>query len=214
MIMKRSVAVVFALCLLQQAFPQGSSKDIMEKVAAVYSANAGFLLDFTLKTEDTKAKVVYTHDGKASIKGNKFKIEVPDGTTWFDGKTQWVYMNGSDEVNVSEPVGEELAAISPVALLNLYKTGFKLSDKKQKKEAGKILYIIEMTPKKKNGEITKIVLSVDSSNYYITSILLQGKDKVNNRLLIRKQVKTAALGDNIFVFNPQDYPDAEIVDLR
>ncbi|MDR1810178.1 MAG: outer-membrane lipoprotein carrier protein LolA [Prevotella sp.] len=212
--MKRSVAVVFALCLLQQAFPQGSSKDIMEKVAAVYSANAGFLLDFTLKTEDTKAKVVYTHDGKASIKGNKFKIEVPDGTTWFDGKTQWVYMNGSDEVNVSEPVGEELAAISPVALLNLYKTGFKLSDKKQKKEAGKILYIIEMTPKKKNGEITKIVLSVDSSNYYITSILLQGKDKVNNRLLIRKQVKTAALGDNIFVFNPQDYPDAEIVDLR
>jgi outer membrane lipoprotein-sorting protein len=212
--MRRTIAFIFAFCLLQQVFSQSSSKDIMDKVSTIYSTNMGFVLDFTLNTEDTQAKVVYTHDGKASIKGNKFKIEVPDGTTWFDGKTQWVYINGSGEVNVSEPTGEELAAISPAALLNLYKSGFKLSNKKQKKEAGKLVYIIEMTPKKKGGEIEKIILSVDSSNYYITSIVLQGKDKVNNHLLIRKQAKATTFDDNTFVFSKKDYPDVEVIDLR
>lgn len=46
------------------------------------------------------------------MKGNKFKIEIPDAITWFDGTTQWVYIKDTDEVNITNPTGDELQAIS------------------------------------------------------------------------------------------------------
>jgi outer membrane lipoprotein-sorting protein len=212
--MKYKTALILVICLFQQLQAQQSAKDILDKVSNTYSTKTGFVLSFTLNTEDTNTKTTYSHDGKAYIKGNKFKIETPDGTTWFDGKTQWVYMEGSGEVNVSEPDGEELAAISPVALLNMYKSGFRLSNKKQKTENGKTLHVVEMLPQKKGGEITKIIVSVDASTGFLASIVLQGKDRVNNRLTIRKHEKIPALSDNTFVFDRHAYPDVEIVDLR
>ncbi|GAB6010489.1 outer membrane lipoprotein periplasmic chaperone LolA1 [Viscerimonas tarda] len=212
--MRVKIIVVLALCTFQPGFSQNDSKSILNGVSNIYSSEAGFILDFTLNTEDTKSKTTYTHDGKAYIKGNKFKIDVPDGITWFDGKTQWVYMKGGDEINVSNPTGEELAAISPVALLNLYKSGFKLSNKKEKKENGKPVYVIEMTPQKKGSDISKIILAIEQSTNYIASITLQGKDKVNNHLLIKKHLKATALSDKTFVFNKKEYPNLEVVDLR
>ena len=195
-------------------YSQNDAKSVMDKVSAVYSNEIGFVLDFTLNTEDTQSKITYSHDGKAYIKGNKFKIEVPDGITWFDGKTQWVFMNGGDEVNVSNPSGEELAAISPVALLNLYKSGFKLSKKEQKTQKGQVIYVIEMIPVKRGSDILKIVLSVDRVSYRIASITLEGKDKVNNHLLVRSQARDTNMLDNVFVFDKKKYPDVEIIDLR
>ena len=211
--MKIKVLLLFLFCSVGCVFSQNKAKDILDKVSATYSNEVGFVLDFTLNTRDTKSKTTYSHDGKAYIKGDKFKIEVPDGTTWFDGKTQWVYMNGSDEVNVSNPSGEELAAISPVALLGLYKTGFKLSEKGQKNENGKTVYVIEMTPNKKGSDFSKIVLMIDKNTNYFTSILLEGKDKVNNHLIIKKHDKKANLTDSTFVFNKKDYPNVEVIDL-
>ncbi|MFR9165771.1 MAG: LolA-like putative outer membrane lipoprotein chaperone [Dysgonomonas sp.] len=126
-----------------------NAKEILDKVSSIYSDNAGFEINFTLNTEDVPNKTTYTHDGKAYIKGNKFKIDVPDGVTWFDGKTQWMYLSGNDEVNVTNPTNEELMSISPIVLLNMYKTGFKLVDKGTVTEKGKQLSVIEMIPQKK-----------------------------------------------------------------
>lgn len=212
--MKIRFVLILIFSTVCMVYSQSKPKEVLDEVSKIYSSNLGYVLSFTLNTEDSQSKVTYTHDGNAYIKGDKFKIEVPDGITWFDGKTQWLYMKGSDEVNVSNPTGEELAAISPVALLNLYKSGFKLSSKGQKKENGKIVDVIEMTPNKKGSEISKIVLTIDKATNYFTSILLQGKDKVNNHLIIKKHEKGSGLSDDFFVFNKKDYPDLEVIDLR
>lgn len=207
--------LLFLLSILSiQLLVAQDAKSILDKVSSTYNQNNGFVLSFTIKTEDTKAKMTYSHDGKAYIKGDKFKIEVPDGTTWFDGKTQWVYMSGSDEVNVSNPTGEELTAISPVALLNIYKSGFKLNSKGTKTEKGKTVYVIEMIPQKKNSEVTKFLLNIDKATNYLTAVTLYQKDKVNNHLIINNTQKASGLTDNSFVFNKKEYPNVEVIDLR
>jgi len=211
--MKTKLLFLLAFFSFQVTTAQ-NAKSILDKVSDTYNQSNGFVLSFTIKTEDTKNKTTYSHDGKAYIKGNKFKIEVPDGTTWFDGKTQWVYMTGNDEVNVSSPTGEELAAISPVALLGLYKTGFKLNYKGEKTENGKALYIIEMIPQKKGSEVTRFDLKIDKATYLFTAITLNGKDKVNNHLIIKSSKKDAGLTDNIFSFSKKEYPNVEVIDLR
>lgn len=211
--MKITLVILLAILSFQTTVAQ-NAREILDKVSSTYSASPGFVLTFTLNSEDTGSKTTYSSDGKAYVKDNKFKIDVPDGITWFDGKTQWVYVSGSDEVNVTNPTGEELASISPTALLNIYKSGFKLDYKGEKRENGKQVYTIEMTPQSKKSEVVKFILKIDKATHLFTQITVKDKNGINNVLMIRKTEKTQTLSDTFFTFNKKEYPNVEIIDLR
>lgn len=211
--MKIRVLIILLVSATQFLFAQDARK-ILDNVSAVYTNESGFVLNFTLNTIDGPAKVTYTQDGKAYVKGNKFKLDVPDGETWFDGKTQWLMLNGSDEVNVSNPTGEELLSISPIAMLGIYKTGFKLVYKGEVRENNKLFHQIEMIPQKKGSEILKFTLKVDKQTNLLTEVVLKGKDKVDNQLIIKKTDKATGLTDSFFVFDKKKYPNVELIDLR
>lgn len=202
------------LLVSSQLLMAQDARVVLDKVSNAYNDKSGYEMTFTLNTIDNPAKTTYTHDGKAYLKGDKFKIIVPDGTTWFDGKTQWLYLDGSDEVNISEPTGEELLNISPIAMLNMYKSGFKLNHKGEDIRNGKTLILIEMVPQQKKSEIESMELKVDKQNYFLAEIVIEGKDKIDNQLIIHNTRKTDWLSDNYFIFNEKDYPDVEIIDLR
>lgn len=211
--MKRILSIFVSLlsvfCLNAQ-----NAKDILDKANLAYNQAGGVVASFTINTEDVKGKTVYSQDGKAYLKGNRFKIDVPDGITWFDGKTQWVYAKGGDEVNVSNPTGEELAEVSPSVLLGLYKTGFKLNYKGEKREKAKTVYVVEMIPLGKKTQFSKMVVSIDKSSNIFSSVSTFGKDGVNNHLIITKIQTGVSLSDNSFIFNKKEYPGVEVIDLR
>lgn len=191
-----------------------NAKAILDKANEAFLNTGGIKATFTLNTEDSKQKVTYTQDGTIFIKGDKFKIDFPDGITWFDGKTQWSYIKGSEEVNVSNPSGEELAGISPSVLLNIYKKGYKLNYKGEATENGKKVYIVELIPENKNVDFSRLVIKVNKTDYLFTSIILYGKDGMINTLKMKQIQKKVSLLDNLFVFNKKDYPNIEIIDLR
>lgn len=209
---KKLLILVFLFSIL--GLNAQDAKSILDKANLAYNQAGGITASFTINTEDVKGKTVYSQDGKAYLKGNKFKIDVPDGITWFDGKTQWVYAKGGDEVNVSNPTGEELAGVSPSVLLSLYKTGFKLNYKGEKKEKAKTVYVVEMIPLGKKTEFTKMVIHIDKATSIFTSVSTFGKDGVNNQLIITKLQTGVSLLDNLFVFNKKEYPQIEVIDLR
>lgn len=211
--MKRILSI-FALLLCVFCLNAQNAKDILDKANLAYNQAGGITASFTINTEDVKGKTIYSQDGKAYLKGNRFKIDVPDGITWFDGKTQWVYAKGGDEVNVSNPTGEELAGVSPSVLLSLYKVGFKLNYKGEKKEKSKIVYVVEMIPLGKKTEFSKMVVNIDKVSNIFTSVSIFGKDGRNNHLIINKIQTGVSLSDNVFIFNKREYPSVEVVDLR
>lgn len=211
--MKRNLSILaFLLCVF--GLNAQNAKDILDKSNQAYTQAGGITASFTVNTEDVKGKTVYSQDGKAYLKGNKFKIDVPDGITWFDGKTQWVYAKGGDEVNISNPTGEELASVSPSVILSLYKAGFNLAYKGEKKEKSKTVYVVEMTPQGKKTEFSKMIINIDKATNIFTSVSTIGKDGVNNQLIITKIQTGVTLADNVFVFNKKEYPGVEVVDLR
>ena len=191
-----------------------SAKTILDKANEAFINAGGIKATFTLNTEDSKQKVTYTQDGTILIKGDKFKIDFPDGITWFDGKTQWSYLKGNDEVNVSNPSGEELAGISPSVLLNIYKKGYKLNYKGEATENGKKVYVVELTPENKSVDFSKLIIRINKVDNLFTSITLYGKDGMINNLKMKQIQTKTALPDNLFVFNKKDFPNIEVVDLR
>lgn len=203
------------LCFLSGIFQieAQDARKILDKASEAYNKAGGIHAIFTLNTEDVKNKITNSEDGQAYLKGNKFQIDLPDGITWFDGKTQWVYAKGGDEVNVSSPTGDELAGISPAVLLNIYKNGFKLTYKGEKKEGNKSVFIVEMIPPKKT-EYSKITITIDKITNLFSTISLSGTNGYNSLLKIRKMEAGLNLPESTFVFNKSKYPNVEVIDLR
>jgi len=191
-----------------------NARAILDKASEAYNKAGGVTVSFTLDTKDAKAKNTYSYDGKAYMKGDKFKIEIPDAITWFNGSTQWVYVKDTEEVNISNPTGEELQGISPSVLFSIYKKGYNLTYKGETREAGKTLQQVELTPQKKNADITKIIVSIDKTSNIFYKITLTDKTGIQNTLTIKNYQSNSNIADTTFAFNKKDYPNAEIVDLR
>ncbi|MBF0650562.1 outer-membrane lipoprotein carrier protein LolA [Dysgonomonas sp. GY75] len=203
------ILITFTIGLFAQ-----NAREILDKASETYNKAGAVTASFTLDSKDTKARSVHSYDGKAFMKGNKFKIEIPDAITWFDGTTQWVYIKDTEEVNISNPTGEELQAISPSVLFNIYKKGFNLSYKGEKRINGKSLYEVELIPQKKGGDFTKIAVLIDKASNIFSKITVTDKAGIENILTIKSYQAGSNLTDDVFHFNKKDFPRAEVVDLR
>lgn len=211
--MKLKLLILFTLIPFLGIEAQ-NARAILNKAAAAYTKAGGLTASFTLDSKEIKTKSIYSIDGTISMKGDRFKIDIPDATTWFDGKTQWVYMKGTDEVNITEPTGEELQGISPSSIFSIYKQGFDLLYKGEKKVAGIALFEVELISQNKSSNFTKIIVQIDKTTNLFHQIILFDKSGYENKLSIRKMKTNINLLDKTFIFNKSEYPDVEIIDLR
>ena len=199
--MKKHFALIMML-LLSVGAQAESAKRILDKAAASVSNPGGVQAHFQMIS-----KQFGNTNGEIAIKGKKFHATTPDATIWFDGKTQWTYMKGNDEVNISNPTEAQLQAINPYNFINIYKKGYKLSSKKVENS-----YEVHLIPTDKSRKIQEMYIIVDSSSYRPTHVKMKQKDKWST--IIISQLTTASLSDNLFQFNSKDFPKAEIIDLR
>ena len=199
--MKKHFAIIMML-LLSVGAQAESAKRILDKAAATVSNPGGVQAHFQMIS-----KQFGTTEGEIAVKGNKFHATTPDATIWFDGKTQWTYMKGNDEVNISNPTEAQLQAINPYNFTNIYKKGYKLEAKKVEH-----FYEVHLIPTDKNRKIQEMYIVVDETSYHPTHVKMKQKDKWSTIVISR--LKTASLSDNLFKFNSKDFPQAEIIDLR
>ena len=208
---------VLLLCLLLGFNLEGGAQNatsILDKAASAYEGSNGLKAYFTMQTRSDVQKVSESFDGTIDIKGDKFVLKTPDMITWFDGTTQWSYVERNEEVNVSTLTGEELQTTNPALLLRSYKKGFSATLKGESTAPnGKAAYDIELTPKKKS-DIIRVELQIEKFSGLPASIAVFAKNGLSNTIRIGKMETGVNQPDSFFVFNEKDYPDAEIVDLR
>ena len=124
------------------------------------------------------APVSYTH--LVDIKGDKFVLKTPDMITWFDGTTQWSFVERNEEVNVSTPTGEELQATNPTLLLRSYEKGFTAKYKGESTSpSGKAAHDIELVPKKKS-DIVRVELQIEKFSGLPASIAVFSKNGISS----------------------------------
>ena len=127
-----------------------------------------------------------TQQGILLLKGECFYLECGGVKSWFDGKTQWSYVEQNEEVTISNPSPEELQSINPYALINSYASLFDYR------------YGTRHTIKGKQGD----------------EIILTPRQKGTQEFRILSYKTRQAYTDDTFRFNPKHYPDAEVIDMR
>ena len=153
--------------------------------------------------------------GTISLKGERFLLETPDNTLWFDGKTLWSYLPDAEEVTVSLPGQEELQSIHPYLLLKSARKNYRAETGAQVSFNGKTARKLILTPAKENRDgIMALTVYVEQTTFHPLYIEILQNNGMASRLTITRYEAQQDLADSLFVFNPAQYPDAEIVDLR
>ena len=153
-----------------------------------------------------------TGNGTLLLKGNQFYLNSGGIQSWFDGKTQWSYLESSEEVNVSNPTPEELQTINPYALLSIYKNGYNYKYAGTKSRNGKQGFEVILTPENKQ-DITSITLFV-SQTYQPLYIKVEQNNKSANEIIVTSYQTNQARDNATFKFDKKKFPNAEVIDLR
>ena len=214
--MKKYILAFTALLTVSVAFAQSSAnaRNILDKAYSTYENSKGIRMVFNVTTTDEQGTAYQAQKGTALAKGNKFKIEMPTIDTWFDGKTQWVLMKDINEVNINNPSNEEIASISPLALLSMYKTGYTLNAPVSKTINGKSAFVIDMTPTAGKSDFKKVSVSIDKKTSTVLQVDIILKDGMKNKIDIGDYNANYNFPDSEFVFDKDNHKGVEIVDLR
>ncbi len=191
------------------------AKTILDKMASKFQKYQGIDIEFSLTMDNAQENISETSRGKAWVKGNLYKIDLMGVETYFNGKTLWSYIKDAEEVNVSEPDGNDKNAFNPSKLFNSYQEGYKVRYLREVFESNRALHIIDLFPKDvKGSEFSRIRIKVDKDENAIYKIIRFGKDGNDYTVTVFKAKENKTLQDNMFTFDAKKYPDVEMIDLR
>lgn len=190
------------------------AKKILDAVSARFKTYKSPQASFTYKVENAQGKALSTKKGTVSMKGSKYKVSMSGMEIFSDGKTVWNYDKSANEVTVDN-VNTSAGAMTPQKLFtNFYDKDFFYKYNGEKKEAGKTLQEIELTPTDKTRPFHKVYVLVDKASKTIYSAKFLEKTGGRYSYTINSLSPSANVSDAEFTFNKAKYPGVEVVDLR
>lgn len=194
------IRITCLMLLIALASYGQSAKQVLDKTAGIISNKSGVTASFNISSQQYGKT-----SGTISIKGRKFHADTKEAKVWFDGKTQWTYVKQNDEVNVNTPTAADLQAINPYNFIYMYKQGYTATMTKNGQN-------FVVTLKAKGKSIQEMVITISQKSYVPSQIrMLQNKQWTT---IYVNGFKQANLAESTFRFNPKQYPNAEIIDLR
>lgn len=189
-----------------------SAKSILDTTASKLKKSGGIEASF-VATAFKGTTPSGTTDGSICVQGNRFKITSSHSTTWFDGKTQWALVAGSNEAYVSTPTEAELQSINPYSFVNLYKSGYNLS-LHQATYAKRPCHEVWLIAQSRGQSIHEMRLTIDPSTYLPLCVRVKQK----NGNWVRINIGTIHSGRDwpasFFRFNEKEHPAVDVIDLR
>ncbi|MFY7879880.1 MAG: LolA family protein [Lacibacter sp.] len=221
--MKFIAVSIFFLLISVTGFSQKSSfgqsdpnaKKILDAVSAKFKTYKGVQATFSFKNEDGKGKVLGLKKGVLYMKGNKYRVTITGGQDIFcDGTTIWTYDKASNEVTISKYDPSQNTITPQKLFTNFYDKDFLYKLNGEKKEGGKTIQEIELTPYDKSKPFFKVYVMVDKTAQTIVSTKVLEKGGNRYTYAVGSLNGNAQVNDAQFVFDKKKYPGVEIVDLR
>lgn len=192
-----------------------NAKKILDAVSNKFKTYKGVQAAFSFTTEDAKGKIQGTKKGTLLMKGTKYRVTLTGGQDIFcDGVNIWTYDKAANEVTLSK-FDPSQNTITPQKLFtNFYDKDFLYKLNGEKKQGGKTLQEIELTPYDKTKPFFKVYVWVDKATQSIYSTKVMEKSGNRYTYTVSSLNGNANLQDAQFVFDKKKYPGVEVIDLR
>jgi outer membrane lipoprotein carrier protein len=203
------IILLSALTVYGQRDPEAMKilSDFSKKATSASSVS----ITFNIVNNDTKDGSITTLQGSVVIKGDNYRLILPDNSVWSDGKTIWSYLPDVNEVTIANQDKEDKSFMSkPSLLFSLYQEGYKVRLLEQTKDT----WTIDLYPEDINQNFLRIRMKIGKSLYDLKSAEYKTKDGVIITLNAEKYDLTFKPGSDFFIFNPTSYKGVEIIDMK
>src|SRR5689334_17610309 len=211
--MKNLIFAGFCLLLTVNVFAQYDPKalEILEAMSKKYKSIPAFEANFSYVLTNDVEKVNEEFKGKLTVKGDKFRMVLPEQEVINNGTTLWTYLPEAKEVNIDnyDPNSDE---VNPSKIYEIYKKNFKYMYLQDKTEGGVLCEEIDLVPEKKDAQFFKIKMFINKKDKSIQSWTMYDKGGNRFKYTISKFNPDPTVADAYFTFDPKKYPGVEIID--
>ena len=213
--MKKTFLAVLFLILVKVTFAQYDPKalEILEAMGEKYKTMPSYEANFSYALTNDVENIKEEFKGKLTVKGDKYRISLPEQEVINNGVTVWTYLPEVKEVNI-DTYDKNSGDINPLKIYEIYQKDFKYLYIQEKTENGVVCEEIDLVPEKKDAQYFKIKLLIKKKDKVIQSLTMFDKGGNRYKYTITKFDPNAQLPDSYFSFDPKKHPDVEVIDLR
>ena len=186
---------------------------ILEAMSKKYQSIPAFEANLAVTLTNDVEKVNEEFKGKITVKGDKYKLVLPEQEVINNGATIWTYLPDAKEVNIDnyDPTSQD---INPSKIYEIYKKNFKYLYLQDKTEGGVLWEEIDLVPEKKDAQFFKIKMFIAKKDKSIQSWTMFDKGGNRYKYTLAKFNPNVKVDDTFFTFDPKKYPGVEVIDLR
>lgn len=187
--------------------------EILDAMSKKYKSIPAFEANFAVTMTNDVEKVKEEFKGKLTVKGDKFRMVLPEQEVINNGATVWTYLPDAKEVNIDnyDATSDD---VNPSKIYELYKKNFKYLYLQDKVEGGVMCEEIDLVPEKKDAQFFKVKMFINKKTKNIQSWTMFDKGGNRYKYSITKFTPDASIEDTYFSFDPAKYPGVEVIDLR
>jgi len=184
---------------------------ILDQVKNKTESYESFKADFTYSMTNEEAGINESKHGDILVQKDKYRLAIAGQLVISDGATLWTFIE-DEEVQINN-IEDTEESITLTNLLESYKENYRSKFMKERLVSGKTIQEIDLTPIE-GKTYFKIKIEVDKATSHLISFSIYDKDGSVYAYIIDKFEPNAPVTDSLFVFDPEEYPDIEIVDMR
>ncbi|MCU0420547.1 MAG: outer membrane lipoprotein carrier protein LolA [Cyclobacteriaceae bacterium] len=205
------VLTVFSLVAFAQYDPKAF--EILEAMSKKYKSITAFEANISYTLTNDVEKINEEFKGKIAVKGDKFRLSLPEQEVINNGTTLWTYLPEAKEVNIDnfDPNSDD---VNPSKIYEIYKKGFKYVHLGDGSEGGVPCDVVDLVPEKRDAQYFKIRMIISKKDKSIQSWTMFDRSGNRYKYSITKFTPNAKMDDAYFTFDAKKYPGVEVIDLR
>ena len=213
--MKYTITIILAVfSLFSQAQSHDKAKEILDKVSAKTKSYPSIVADFSFSLENQQEDISEVYEGNIILKGNKYKVNLMDVDTYFDGTVMYTHMLDAEEVNITIPDLEDEETLNPATIFTIYEEGYTFNFVADGSVNGKACYEIDLYPTNRDKPFSRIKLLILKDNLQIYSIRQVGKDGNNYTVIVKNMKTNTQINNTTFAFDKTKNPNVDVIDMR
>ena len=213
--MKHLVFVGFLVFLFQDALSQYDPKALatLEAMSAKFQAMGAFEANFSYTLTNDVDNINEEFKGKMTVKGDKYRLALPEQEVINNGTTLWTFLPDANEVNIDnyDPNSED---VNPSKIFEIYKKDFKYLYLKDETIGGVVCEVIDLVPEKTDAQFFKIRMNIVKKDKTVKSFTMFDKGGNRYTYTITEFNPNIKVDDSFFAYDPKQHPGVEIIDLR
>ena len=211
------IIFLFLMCAYGQ--DDARSQKIIDDMVAKFKTYPSVSISFSAIVTQLQDKSEMAQEGKLWLKGNKYKLEIPNNVFYFDGAKIYLYLPEVNEVNITKPDpdenDEDLQLMNPQIWFHLSSKNFKSVLIKESTQNGRRVYEIDLYPiQLKTTKYSRIRTMIEKSTLQLVYLNAFLKDGTQYAVSLKPyDILQTALRDSFFTFNRLEHPNVEVIDL-